>query len=77
MLQQNTMKAVGRVQMEKVIAALITRSFLLKFLLFGGVAIYMLPILENMPCSFSQPTVCVTCAGAGTAKPSNQKNEKA
>jgi len=24
-----------------------------------------------------QPTVCVTCAGAGTAKPSNQKNDKA
>ena len=23
------------------------------------------------------PTVCVTCAGAGTAKPSSQKNEKA
>ncbi len=23
------------------------------------------------------PPVCVTCAGAGTAKPSSQKNEKA
>jgi hypothetical protein len=23
------------------------------------------------------PTVCVTCAGAGTAKPSNWKNDKA
>ena len=25
----------------------------------------------------SQPTDCVTCAGAGTAKPSSQKNDKA
>ena len=24
-----------------------------------------------------RPTVCVTCAGAGTAKPSSQKNDKA
>jgi hypothetical protein len=24
-----------------------------------------------------RPTVCVTCAGAGTAKPSSQKNGKA
>jgi hypothetical protein len=24
-----------------------------------------------------QPTVCVTCAGVGTAKPSSQKNDKA
>jgi hypothetical protein len=27
--------------------------------------------------STKQPTACVTCAGAGTAKPSSQKNEKA
>jgi len=27
-------------------------------------------------CVWSVPTVCVTCAGAGTAKPSNQKNDK-
>jgi hypothetical protein len=25
---------------------------------------------------FVPPTVCVTCAGVGTAKPSSQKNEK-
>jgi hypothetical protein len=24
-----------------------------------------------------RPTVCVTCAGAGTAKPSSQENDKA
>ena len=30
-------------------------------------------------CSYARgvPTVCVTCAGAGTAKPSDLKNEKA
>lgn len=36
---------------------------------------------ENVPLMLfqndSRPTVCVTCAGAGTAKPSSQKNDKA
>ena len=40
-----------------------------------------LPMFFNFPaflcCGVSRPTVCVTCAGAGTAKPSNWKNDKA
>ena len=31
-------------------------------------------VAEKRP---KRPTVCVTCAGAGTAKPSSQKNDKA
>jgi len=37
------------------------------------------PILKTAKGFYAKflPTACVTCAGAGTAKPSNQKNDKA